>query len=94
MEKTEEELACEKELGVKIQLVKVSDTEDVKEFMYENFYPDEPLCKCLDTVELEGCMDRSYLKETDKFMIHQPIGKQGFHLRRKFHLKFCIQSKR
>ena len=91
MEKTEEELACEKELGVKIQLVKVSDTEDVKEFMYENFYPDEPLCKCLDTVELEGCMDRSYLKETDKFMIHQPIGKQGFHLRRKVHL--ILQTK-
>ena len=74
MEKTEEELAWEKDHDLTIELVKTSDTEEVKEFLYENFYPDEPLCKSLNTMELNGYFDRWMLKETDKFMLQQPIG--------------------
>ena len=75
MEKTEEDLAWEAEREVKIELVKSSDFEDVKQFLYEHFYPDEPLCKSLECLELNGWGDRAMLKETDKFMIQQPIGK-------------------
>ena len=74
MDKSEEELAWEQENEVVIDYVQQSDAEEAKEFLYENFYKDEPLFKSFKILNINGWFDRYMLKEVDKFLIHQPIG--------------------
>jgi len=73
MDKSEEELAWEQENEVVIDYVQQSDAEEAKEFLYENFYKDEPLFKSFKILNINGWFDRYMLKEVDKFLIHQPI---------------------
>ena len=81
MEKTEDELEWERDHEVIIEMVNERDSAEVKDFLYEHLYKDEPLMRSLEILELQGCPDRAILKETDQFMITQPIGSSSTHLK-------------
>jgi len=73
MDKTNDDLDWEKRRGIDIQLVQLSDFEDVRTFMHGNFYPDEPLWRSFQILETKSSLDKALLRRIDKFMILQPI---------------------
>ena len=73
MEKSEEEVAWEKEREINIELVDLSDREEYVEFVRQNCYPDEPLCASCEVLDVKGWFDRQMLAKVDELFVHEPL---------------------
>lgn len=60
LEKTEEELAWEAERNVTIELAKMEDLEEIREFVHINFYTGCPFHKSLKVMSGNGWLDKKY----------------------------------
>ena len=77
LEKSAEDIDWENERNVKIQLAQESDFVEMKHFLNENFYDDEPISKSLQGHNIEGYFGRKLHEYTEQFMIGDPLKSQS-----------------
>ena len=77
LEKSEEDIAWEKQRNVTIQLAQESDYDEMKQFLAENFYDDDPVTRSLGIHKLDGYFARKLNEYDENIMIANPLKKQA-----------------
>ena len=73
LDKTEDEISWEKERKVTIELAKISDIEEIKEFCNANLYEDEPLTRSLGIFAGKSFAHKKVQKMLEEFTLEAPV---------------------